>query len=363
MMRFLLLTALLATAPLAEAQRIPVTTVSDDARLHYVRGETALFNGEGTRARAHFDAAIAADPTFAMAHAYRAASALDAEARDEHLRLAQQHSAHITDAERQWVAGILAGTGGDTEAQVEILRTLADAVPDDPRPMFILTYAETNLGNPAAAVAAGVRARAADPSYAPLYNALGYAEMAAGDMDAAEAAFREQLRLAPGHANPYDSYGDFFMANDRLDEAEAQFQLALTHNPNFQGSRNKLIRIAVMRAAEAHLAAYNRNDADDFAATFTEDAVVSPPGMPQVIGREAILETVSELFSSGRWVGESETQEIDPLGEGSVYHRTSDTERLNGETEHRSIGTMIWVETPDGWKVSRYTWAPAPSTP
>lgn len=365
MSRFFLLLVFLATAPLAQAQQIPVTTASDDARMQYVRGEVDFFNSQGTKARAHFDAAIAADPSFAMAHAYRAAATppADSDARDEHLRLAMQHSASVTEAERQWIAAIQAGIQGDIEAQNEILRALTEEVPDDPRPLLFLSYSESSLGNPAAAVAAGRRARAADPSFSPTFNALGYAEMANGNMGAAEAAFQEQIRLAPGFANPHDSYGDYFMATDQLDEAEEQFRLALTHNPEFELSRTKLTRIAIMRAYAAEVAAYNRNDPDALAGFFTENAVVSPPGRSQVIGRDAIREVVSTMFASSRMTAEAETQEIIPMGDGFAYQRALSTERSSDGEEYRSIETMIWVETPEGWKISRYSWTPAPATP
>lgn len=359
----LLLTALLATASLAQAQRIPVTTTSDEARVHYVRGETALFYNEPATARGHFDAALAADPEFAMAHAYRAAATPPAEeeVREEHLRRAQQQNAHISEPERQWIAAIQAGTSGDTDAQNETLRALAAIVPDDPKPLFVVSYAEASAGNPAAAVEAARRAIAVDPSYAPVYNALGYAEMAAGNRAAAEAAFREQIRLAPHHANPYDSYGDFFMAADQWDEAEAQFQLALTHNPSFQASRNKLTRIAILRAWAELLAAYNRQDPVGLADAFTANAVVTPASRAQIVGRDAIREFLTGMFESGRYTVESETQEITPMGEGFAYQRAVSTERFEDGTEYRSIETSVWTETPEGWKISRYTWTPAPA--
>jgi uncharacterized protein (TIGR02246 family) len=365
MTRLLLLTLLLATASLAQAQRIPVTTVSDDARVHFVRGETALFNGEGTKARAHFDAAIAADPTFALAHAYRAVSARPAadDIREEHMRLAMQQSARITEGERQWIAAMQASLDGDTDSQIEIMTAMADIAPDDPRPPSLVAYGESSRGNPAAGVASARRAIAIDPSHYPAYNALGYAEMANGNMAAAEAAFQEQIRLAPGVANPYDSYGDFFMANDQLDEAEAQFQLALTQNPEFQGSRTKLTRIAVMRAAEAQLATFNRQDVDAFVASFTANAVLSLPDGSQLIGRDAIREAIVAYFASGQMTAEADWQEVRPIGDGTAYTRAATTTRMDGAVVDRGIDTSLWVETPEGWKIARDIWTSAPVSP
>lgn len=363
-MKYLLLTVLFVTASFAQAQRIPVTTTSDDARVQYVRGETALFNSENTKARAHFDAAIAADPAFGLAHAYRAVAALPAadDVREEHMRLALAQGARLTESERQWIAAIQASIDGDMEAHVDILTALADEVPDDPRPMLIVSYAESSRGNPAAGVAAAQRARVADPSFSPVYNALGYAEMAAGNMAAAEAAFQEQIRLAPGHANPYDSYGDFFMAADRLDDAEAQFQLALTQNPGFQGSRTKLTRIAIMREIEGLQAAYDRQDIDAAVTFFTDNVVISPAGGPQIVGQEALREALAAFFAAGQVSIEADIQEIRPLDD-AAYVRVATTTRIDGAVVNRDIDTALWTETPEGWKVARDTWTSAPDGP
>ena len=70
MNRSFLLAFLLAVACAlpAQAQRMPVTTDSDAARQHYVRGVHATSYVNFNQARTHFDAALAADPDFAMAH-------------------------------------------------------------------------------------------------------------------------------------------------------------------------------------------------------------------------------------------------------------------------------------------------------
>ena len=226
---------------------------------------------------------IAADPTFAIAHMYRATAAADGRA--EHLRQATAGGASASEAERQMIAAYAADQSGDLDHEVDALTALAGRYPGDPMPMFIVGNVERNRGNTAAAIAALRRSLAADPGFAPAYNLIGYAEMAQDHAAPAEAAFREYIRLAPDLANPYDSYGEFLMDAGRLDEAEQQFGMALTKDPTFTASRDNLTRIGIRRALEAHDAAINRQDADALVASYTPTAVHVAAG--RLTGRRA----------------------------------------------------------------------------
>ena len=348
---------LLATATLAQAQLMPVTTTSDEARAHYVRGVHAVSFASFDQARVHLDAALEADPEFAMAHAYRAIVS-PPDLRDEHLRHAQNHN--VSEAERQMIESYTANLDADHDREASILTALAERYPSDPMPMFWWANTESNRGNNAEAVSAARQALAADPSFAPAYNLIGYAEMAAGNDAAAEEAFRAQVRLAPDEPNPYDSYGEFLMGHGKLDEAEAQFQMALTKDPTFQVSRDNLVRVGVMRASESHIAAINRQDADAFVDFFTATAVESPSDGSQAVGREAIRENVSNFLAAGEASIELVPQETAPLGDGFAYQRAGVTMRLDGAVVQQGIITRIWRHTPDGWKIARDTWTSAP---
>ncbi|MDX1418724.1 MAG: tetratricopeptide repeat protein [Rubricoccaceae bacterium] len=359
MNRLLILSfAFLLAVPLAQAQRIPVTTDSDAARAHYVRGLHNAIYLNFDRARPHLDAALAADPDFALAHLYRGWLS-PAEKRAEHLRQANAHAA--TDAERQMIEGYEAQLRQDYDRQRELLTALAERYPDDPLPMFFLASTESfNQGRDADAVASARRSLAADPSFAAAYNVIGYAEMAQGNTAAAEEAFREQIRLAPDEPNPYDSYGDFLMNAGRLDEAERQFELALTKDPTFDVARANLTRVAIMRATEAHHAGINSQDADTAAETYTAGAVLSPPDGSQIVGHDAIRELLDGYYAAGNIQVGGEMQEIMPMGDDYAYSRAALTVRVDGAVAEQGINSYIWVKTADGWKVARDTWTSAP---
>jgi uncharacterized protein (TIGR02246 family) len=349
------------TGPLAQAQKMPVTTTSDDARVHYVQGLDALTNANFAAARVHFDAALEADPSFAMAHLYRAVAG-PAAVRDEHMRQATALGARASEAEQQEIASYAANLADDHDREIDLLKTLAERYPSDPLPMFIAANTEATRGDAAAAVAAAEKALRADPSFAPAYNVMGYAEMAQDHTAEAEAAFRNYVRLAPDHANPYDSYGEFLMSQGRLDEAETQFEMALTKDAGFQVSRDHLTRIAVMRASADHVAAINSQDTDAFVAFFTSSAVESPADGSQAIGREAIRANVANFLAAGEASVELEPQEIQPLGDGYAYQRAGVTMRLDGAIVQQGIISRIWTETPGGWKIARDTWTSAPTS-
>lgn len=354
-MKHLLLLSLLilATATLAHAQRMPVTTASDAARLHYVRGVDALANVSG-HALAHFDASLAADPSFAMAHLYRAAATQDG--RDEHMRQATALGARASEAERQSIEAYAANLRGDHDREIALYSTIAERYPSDPLPMLIVANTEMGRSRFAEAVAAARRALTADPAFAPAYNTMGYAEMAAGNAEAAEQAFREQIRLAPDHANPYDSYGEFLMLEGRLDEAEAQFEMALTKDPTFEVSRTNLARIGIERSDLRFEQAVAAGDADAIAALYTENAVILPPDGPPITGRAAIRDYMAGLVAAGIDGVDIETVEVLRFDDMAV-ERANLTLSVGGEVVEEGKSIVLWQLVGDEWLYARDMWS------
>lgn len=74
---------------------------------------------------------------------------------------------------------------------------------------------------------------AADPRYAPAYNAVGYVELEMKQTDMALDHFRKQVALEPENANSYDSLGDGLMAKGQVDEAIAAYRRATVLDPGF----------------------------------------------------------------------------------------------------------------------------------
>ena len=348
------LTLLVTTATLAHAQRVPVTTTSDAARVHYVQGVHATGNVDFDRALPHLDAALAADPNFAMAHLYRAVLS-GGDERAEHMRRATASAAQASDAERQMVEAYVANQRGDHDQEGELLTTLAERFPSDPGPMFWWANTEANRGNSAEAVAAARRALASDPSFAPAYNLIGYAEVARGDMAAAEQAFRDYIRLAPDEANPYDSFGEFYLGQGKLDEAEAQYEMALTKNLRFENARTMLVHIGIERSNRRFEQAVADGDADAVAALYTDGAVAYPPDMAPVRGRQAIGELFAGYVASGVDGLSLETQEVQTMGD-YAHEIGTGTITVGGEAGDPFSYSVVWVKDGDEWRLHRDIW-------
>ena len=345
------LTVLLATASLAHAQKVPITTTSDAARVHYVQGEHATGNVDFERARTHLDAALAADPTFAMAHLYRAVLS-GGDQRAEHVRQATANAARASEAERQMIESYAANLEGDHDREEELLTALAERYPSDPMPMFWWANTEANRGNNAEAVAAANRALAADPSFAPAYNIIGYTEMAAGNTAAAERAFREQIRLAPDEANPYDSYGEFLMNQGRLDEAEDQYEMALAKNTSFENARTMLARIGMERSDLRFEQAVADGDADAIAALYTPNAIVMESDVPPIQGRDAIRDHFAGIIASGVDGLDIQTVEVNRFDDIAI-RRSNGIISAGGQVVDRAKTLEVWTLVDGEWLYAR----------
>ena len=353
MKRLLILTALLCTASFVQAQRMPVTTSSDAARAAYVQGVAALTNADFASGRVHFDAALAADPGFAMAHMYRAVAAADG--RTEHLQQATTLGAGASEAERQQIAAYAADQSGDLDREVQILTALAGRYPNDPMPMFIVANVETGRGNAAAAIAAARSALTADPAFAPAYNTLGYAEMAAGNTAGAEQAFRDYIRAAPDEPNPYDSMGEFLMMQGRFDESEAQYRMALTKDPDFTNATDMLARVGIERSSLRFEQAIADGDADAIAALYMENAQALPPDAPVLVGRAAIRADFAAMLASGIRDVQLETVSVARYGDTAVEQATIAV-RQGGETVMTGKSLVMWRLVDGEWLYFRDMW-------
>jgi tetratricopeptide (TPR) repeat protein len=183
----LVLLALLITPALTAAQTLAISETSSSARAHFDQGRAALLDVDMVGARGHFDAAIEADPNFALAYVYRAFAAPPAQ-REDRMRAASAHAAHANADERALMEA-LQGLGDDPEALDPANATFA-RFPDDAHVQYmagVLNYqadrydeAEANLE----------RAIAAQPDMGGAHNILGYVRLEQGDHAGAEAALR-----------------------------------------------------------------------------------------------------------------------------------------------------------------------------
>ena len=126
--------ALLAVArAAAPADRIPITTSSEEARQLYLEGRDLVEKLRATDARALFQQAAAKDPGFALAQVGLANSAGTAKEFFDAVARAVSLADKASEPEKLLVCALDAGAKGEPSRQKDCLTRLVAACPDDER--------------------------------------------------------------------------------------------------------------------------------------------------------------------------------------------------------------------------------------
>ena len=248
---------------------VPITTSSSEARAAYLRARDLFENLRNIEARADLQAALAADPDFALAWIALAQASTSAQEFFENVERAAELTDKVLPGERLWIEGFEAGVKGLTDVQLERYTELASTHGDDPRVYNLLGTHYFGQQNWPAAIAAFEQATHLVPSYSPPYNMLDYSRRFAGDIDGAERAFQKYIELIPNHPNPYDSYAELLMKTGRFEESIAAYRQALAQDDHFQASSrgiatnlNMLSRHAEARSELQRMLPLARNDGE-----------------------------------------------------------------------------------------------------
>lgn len=234
----LALVAVAASSGLAAPQegKIPITTKSEEARQHYLKGRDLFEKLRATDAREHFQKAAAADKEFALAQLGLANSATSAKEFFEALKQATSLAPQASDAERHLILGLDAGTRGDPAGQKSHYDQLTAAFPQDERAQNVLGGYHFGRQEYDQAIAAYQKAIAVNPAFSQSYNTMGYAYRFVGRYDEAEKAFKKYIELIPNDPNPYDSYAELLMKMGRFDDSIRSYEKALGVDKNFVAS-------------------------------------------------------------------------------------------------------------------------------
>src|SRR5215210_1693159 len=162
-----------AVAP-PDAMMVPLTSGSSEAKDHFMLGLRQMDIGAPIAdVRAHFLAAVAADPSFALAHLYAALSAATRADYLAHLNHASGLADKASPAERLMIRTEERLSVNDPNGALELARLLASAAPSNPRVLQTLARIQFNLGQPAEARASLEQAIALAPRFAPVHIDLG----------------------------------------------------------------------------------------------------------------------------------------------------------------------------------------------
>jgi len=217
----------------ANTGAIPVTAASDEARSLYLEGRALSEQLKAHDARAKYEAAIAKDPSFAMAHYQLAVNSATAKDFFSHLKEAVALSDKASEGERLTILALEAGGNAQPAKALQYQQELVAKYPNDERAHFQLSTAYFGQQDYQKAIDELKKAAEINPNYSPAYNQLGYAYRQVEKYDDAEAAFKKYIELIPNDPNPYDSYGELLMKTGRFDESITQYQKALSVDDHF----------------------------------------------------------------------------------------------------------------------------------
>ena len=231
----LLVLPVLASAA-SGADKIPITTSSNEARQLYLQGRDATEKLRAADAYLLFEKAVAEDTKFALGYYGLANSAQTNKAFFAAVKQAVALANNVSAGEQLMIRGMQAGVDGDVEGQRRMYTELVAKYPSDERALNLLGNFYFGIQQYPTAIEYLNKATALDPSFTAPYNQLGYAYRFEGRYPEAEATFKKYIELLPTDPNPYDSYAEFLMKVGRFDESIASYRKALEVDPTFVAS-------------------------------------------------------------------------------------------------------------------------------
>lgn len=257
------------------AEKVPVTTSSDEARALYEEGLALADNLHGVEANAKFAQAVQADPGFAMAYYRLALSSQSAAAFFKAVGQAEEAMENASEGEKLYIRQLVALAENDQAAQLDAISSLLSMYPKDERTHIALANYQNGQQNFAEAAKHYEHATAINPDFASAWNSLGYARRSLGDLEGAKKAFARYIEIIPNEANPYDSYAELLMEMGEYDESIANYRKALEYDPHFPSayagiSINESLKgnADAAQAAAREMMAAARNDAEKRGALF-----------------------------------------------------------------------------------------------
>jgi tetratricopeptide (TPR) repeat protein len=351
----------LAAAPAATpADRIPITTASEEARQLYLKGRDLSEKLRATDARALYEQAAAKDPGFALAQVGLANSAGTPKQFFEAVARAVALAPKASEPERLLVCALDAVARGEPARQKDCLTRLLAACPDDERVHNLVGAYHFGRQEYEASIEAYTKATALNPAFSQPYNQMGYAQRFLGKYEEAERAFKKYIALIPSDPNPYDSYAELLMKMGRFEESIESYEKALSIDPHFVASYvgigNDYVfmgRPAEARKTYARLTAVARNDgerrtahfwtamsyvhegaADPALAELEKMAAIDEAGQDRVALSGVLAQMGNVLLEAGRVVDEAAAKFAE---RGAAIDRSDVTPQVREATHRQAL--------------------------
>ena len=217
-----------------------IGTSSTTARDEFYQGLRDLDAERFIVAREHFNAAVAADPSFAIGQLYAAFNGASLADYKTHLDAAVRAIDGATPAEQLWIRAERKNSDNDVAGQIELAEQALQLMPDNPRIYLYLAGAQFNANKRAESRATLLRGAQVDPSYVQGWIQLGnsYLVTEPQDLSKADEYIRKAVALQPNEAVVHDYMGDVYRAENKLPQSRAEYtrmaELAPTRGEGFQ---------------------------------------------------------------------------------------------------------------------------------
>src|SRR3989449_697472 len=199
------------------AERLRVTTTSEEASRHFFAGLTEARHFFTSKAVMHFDAAIAADQNLGLAHVVRAATVPGLSQAERTAEVNGTVAAMRGATTSEMLVALAIRDASNQQQSHTLWETAAKLMPGDPNIAFYAALTAPGNGDPEPMRAVTERF----PDDAPSFNILAYQLWLRGDHDGGFKAVRRYMELAPDHPNAHDSYAELLQWSGRLTEAQA----------------------------------------------------------------------------------------------------------------------------------------------
>ena len=219
---------------------IPVTTQSATARSEFLQGLRDFDAERFVDARHHFNAAVGADPNFALGHLYAAFDGGSLAAYRAHLDAAIATANRASPIEQLWIRAEQKGADNDVNGQIAIAEQIIQMTPNDPRAYGYLANAQLAANKRVEARATLERASQINPRFATIWTQFGNTYLVTEPRDIAKAHtyIDKAMALQPNEAFVHDYMGDVYRAENNLQQARAEYtrmaELSPTRGEAFQ---------------------------------------------------------------------------------------------------------------------------------
>lgn len=215
----------------------PVTTTSAQARDLFEKAMVDYENLYLDRCTQEWRDAAAADPNFALAHAWVAFSSNDPAEITKERERAKALEPGVTPGEKLMIDWIVNVQENNFVAGIAAMNDMLAMYPKDKR----LLYLAGNwlMGEQEDELAGKMMERALkiDKNYPAALNDLAYAHARVGDFPPAFAAMERYIKVLPDEPNPQDSYAEILRMSGNFEGALKHYRAALKIYPKFHSSQ------------------------------------------------------------------------------------------------------------------------------